>query len=619
MRKTIYLFIFLIVPLAVLSVAKSATVLKPSEVFSDIDNANIETLNEVSPSSLATDKKAWQKILKDSGIDNWDPEDNPQGTLSFNGKSLWKTRPKCSAQALKKAVDASSHSGTTIKNFIERCEKKILQYPRSAFFTLYQIAQLNYDFKQHPYIKPVKLTLEDGTILRGFLGLKSDNKPRPMVIARCGLFCDADRSRSGKNMMMHLFDESPFNILFLGNSTGSHFHRDNRNIALGGFDEGIQLMNIAKIINDHPNLSQRTSSFHIATVSLGSHGALYSGLYNSYNYSLQYPKINSIIAMCPVVELQTTLQKSFTDIIRRNFFLFFFKSAIIKAYAFIPTLQEIFPDIAKIQSGAVPAALVEAAVEYYKDKGSGWTLPPFTGATINNEAEFWSLNNYLRFAHLSNTPTLVVSSKNDFIVTYEENTKRLEEALAQRPNPDLQVISLQYGSHCAPSINYSRETLSQAYRSFILSHSPTLIEEQKTVASQKFFPNPELSDGDVLFDTSWTITHQDNGQISFTIWRKGNNYCTDSEIFGPCERWSLESCADIDPYERKGPRECFRTVEQDVSNDKLKVFALNDAINETQAEAFTRWANTHLKVVNAQGKEAPYADTPKSITWQGQP
>src|SRR5690606_24972327 len=112
-----------------------------------------------------------------------------------------------------------------------------------------------------------------------------------------------------KNFFMHLFEESPFHILYLANVTGTEYMKDNHSVALGGMDEGRQIIKLVEMLNKDPKYKDLIEDIHVVGVSLGSHGVLYSSLYNSFDNS-DY-KIKSAVALCPVVNLEPTIKSVF--------------------------------------------------------------------------------------------------------------------------------------------------------------------------------------------------------------------------------------------------------------------------------------------------------------------
>jgi len=68
-------------------------------------------------------------------------------------------------------------------------------------------ANVRYKFRQHQNIEAVMVKLHDGRKIRGFLAMKKDEIKRPMVIVRCGVFCNAKEASGIRSFLIHLFDE----------------------------------------------------------------------------------------------------------------------------------------------------------------------------------------------------------------------------------------------------------------------------------------------------------------------------------------------------------------------------------------------------------------------------
>ena len=104
---------------------------------------------------------------------------------------------------------------------------------------------------------------------------------------------------------------------FLANVSGTDYLKDNGVVAVGGFDEGDQIMQVAEIVKDsNAKLSQYISDIHVLGFSLGGNGALFSSLYNSFS---EDRPISSVAAICPVVNLQPTMESVFSKSFRGFF------------------------------------------------------------------------------------------------------------------------------------------------------------------------------------------------------------------------------------------------------------------------------------------------------------
>ena len=103
--------------------------------------------------------------------------------------------------------------------------------------------------------------------------------PVAYVIAGVFLFLSGYLFR---NILMHGFDESPFNILVLNGNTSAEYFMDNQRVSVGGFDEGRQAIAIAQWLRTKSPIADRIASLHLIGISNGSHGTLYAAAYNDY-------------------------------------------------------------------------------------------------------------------------------------------------------------------------------------------------------------------------------------------------------------------------------------------------------------------------------------------------
>ena len=151
---------------------------------------------------------------------------------------------------------------TVTKNYFKKCSSELSQGTLKGILGLVKFSMYQYQFFRHPQIKSMTVTLENGTKIPAILALKLDPRPRPLVIVRCGVFCSAGQSATTKAYMMHLFDQSPFNVMILANQTGIDYLEMNKRVSLGGWAEGYENLEVAEWMRNKWEGRHRISSMH---------------------------------------------------------------------------------------------------------------------------------------------------------------------------------------------------------------------------------------------------------------------------------------------------------------------------------------------------------------------
>src|SRR5690606_29663669 len=131
-----------------------------------------------------------------------------------------------------------------VQTWIQNCQYEISRFREGAIQSLVRFSTVNYPLVKNSKLKNIEFTYDRGrSVARAIIGIK-DQKRRPLVVIKNGLYGEANEETVSKNFFMHLFDESPFHVLLLGNMTGKDFLLDNARVALGGYDEGRQIHEI---------------------------------------------------------------------------------------------------------------------------------------------------------------------------------------------------------------------------------------------------------------------------------------------------------------------------------------------------------------------------------------
>lgn len=403
---------------------------------------------------------------------NWQPSGNNVNLMTSD------CLPESIEKILQEKKSSESEKADLLNQFLQKCERTLNIGNFDGMGALAQVGTVQYRVEQNPNIRRVKINLSSGIALTGFMGLKDDQVKRPFVIVQCGALCGIDDSMS-HNLIMQIFEESPFNMLILSNITSTDFARDNGVVRFGGLEEGLGLVELSQMITaKNSSIRDIIDSVHIIGQSLGGHSALFSSLFAS---SLKNNRISSVMAICPVVDLEASyahLQNAeglVKLLIRRQFLSTF------------EITQETNPTIKaamQVEDSTFQEKMQFISRAYFANLQqrikSGLKLPPpFTDVSLHTIEDFWYLSNINHHTDLIKIPTLLLAAKNDIVVPYPSNSGALATTLNTRPNPLIGVSVTETGSHCAQSITLGWPTISRMIKAHILSHSPQFQEKLK--------------------------------------------------------------------------------------------------------------------------------------------
>lgn len=404
-----------------------------------------------------------------------------RGTVTGISRTL--AQGDCQGDRISSVFQKSDNLSSQVEElraYFEKCGHDIANpWDRSAVLPLIKFSAIRYAIAENPHLRTAKITLPSGRIVNGVMGLKPDRKPRPFILVKCGVFCDAKESSNVISALMHLFDESPFHVLVLGNITGAQFEAENSSFAVGGFDEGRQLFKIASFLKEESPFKERISSVQTLGVSLGGHAALYSALYSSQNrLASGQLAIDATMAICPVVNLENSLLRLYNhDLLSHGYSLITFRTLLSFADR-LPFLRKALEKINKINPHEFFVLLTDSSLRYYRDwtREKPWDVNPFMGLQVRELEQFWGINNFSLFTGMVAIPTFVVVAENDDIVRDSDNA-----ALIPQSNPLVQVLSIPQGGHCAFSVANGYERWSRLLQEYFVSNDPLWKLRRQTV------------------------------------------------------------------------------------------------------------------------------------------
>jgi len=500
---------------------------------------------------------------------------------------------------LAQAGSSAQAHASALNRFFADCETPLRWGAPRGTKAIFNLSQIVYRFCENPSLRKVMLTLPNGDRVRGILGLKSDSSPRPLVIAKCGVLCNAGDSAM-RFILMHLFDESPFNLLLLANATGADYVRDNAYFVPGGFKEGQHIIYAAELLRKSA-LAPRISSVHSVGVSLGGHASLYAAFLNPYQHGEKgEPLLRSTLAACPVVNLNSSMHDLFEFSLKGTLAQFMFKSSIDKVLSTHPELAPLF-NWWNAPRWERPDRIADQAATFLRNKGRDWALPPFNTVSIRDRGDFWSYSQFsaLASANPIHTPTLALASEDDEVVNPNTNIKTLAKA-------NLPAVVLPFGDHCAINQIYGWRTASTIFQGYILSMSPEFSRRARldSVALPPTEP-PSQTAPELHGVTRFSFA---SGQNALTI--------TQQFFIGTPKN----DCGRENPYFAR--LACYREAKRSVpfenlaaADGKLPWWAHMPA-TVAEAEALTRWANVNLRLADENNRTVDGTPSPgRRITW----
>lgn len=458
-----------------------------------------------------------------------------------------------------------------VKDFFAKCSGEFTANSTLGVLGLLKFARYQYNFLSHPQVKEFVVKLPNGTRVPGILALKTDPRPRPLVIVKCGVFCSAAQTASMKTYLMHLFDQSPFNVLMLANQTGIDYIYHNKRVSLGGWTEGYEALQVGKWMREKWEYKDRISSIHLMGISLGGNAAVMGASYNDRFPMNDGRKVfNSVTAICPVVSLKPTLERLFGSKSVGRVFSVVSKRHFKAARNFVSDVPDLITD-EKIPSSRFDMADFIGTLAATSLKRRGVDIP--------NTESFFKANNFWNLKAPVETPMLVWASKDDMIVHNDINAAVVEHDNYYEKSSNVGVLNFKYGNHCAFSSSYGTQISAAVLRTFVLAHSPEFVDEynHKEILPWPFaFENlgPEYEH----VGQSWNFySRSERVKVSFRLfdWKKS------------------ESCRKKGPWKAEG--ECISTKEYWLPISSLKVLGAKVPTTDSEAQALTREFNTKIE------------------------
>ena len=438
----------------------------------------------------------------------------------FQGLFLWKPSgqkstysPGCRPEDLYKSLmvnEDSRHQARAIEAHKTRCQKSFESNEFLTGINTWKMMSMEFDVHHHSLIHPIVFKLPGGVKLKGLLALKGDLKKRPFVIMRLGVFSNVEEFLPERYLLMQLFEQGLANVLVLENSTGADYIANNQRWSMGGYDEGLQNMQVVKMLrNPGEPLSQLISSVHLMGISLGGHGVLFASLLNEFNGRPEHRPIQSFTAFCPVIRLKETVEDITSAGIKGTAVDYWASMRLAGLQKKIPELADYgWQDTLKLKPSFLPKA-VNYLVKLYPQNPSSRgrvRVPP----QLEEVKGFWEANNFWPYYRDIQSSVLVMSTTQDHLVSADKNFNWLKEN-SKNWAGNLGMVQFEKGYHCTLPVSYDWSSIASMLNARIMSKDKNVrmkmreinvdISQQLTLEEVAEFKNP-------TFKVSWPNAYE---------------------------------------------------------------------------------------------------------------
>jgi hypothetical protein len=354
---------------------------------------------------------------------------------------------------LKNAKSSQEYS-EKLQNVLKNCEEEFKIQPVFFMTNILNMLNMRLDIQNHPQFHRVLIKFSKKhpqqkiQQTRALLALKSGSKKRPLIIIRAGIFSSIEEMYPERFLMMQLFEQSDYHVLVVGNSTGLDSINFNQDFVMGGFEEGLQNIEIARLLKDPKQpLSKKVSQVFLMGLSLGG-----QGVFQASQMQKAPALISGFLNLCPVADLKESVAG-----LEENYL----KKTVVNLWS-RRRLESLFKKNKEIQR---PSSLeiIENETSVFKE---------LDNYLVKQNPEFWKLNELNpTLAHQSNF--LVLYNSEDLLVNPLKNVLKYKSTYDS--------VGLKYGNHCTLPISYDWEFIRILLNSFVES---TLKIQKNLVWSQ---------------------------------------------------------------------------------------------------------------------------------------
>jgi predicted alpha/beta-fold hydrolase len=354
-------------------------------------------------------------------------------------------------------------------DYLTRCDSELQSGTNDPIRNTYETMMIDLKPEQHPNVRFVMFHLPNGIQLKGLLALKGDQKKRPLILLRLGIFSNVREFFPERYLFMQMFEQSPFNLLILESASSTEFTLRNKILSLGGVDEGVQDIQISRLIQaDSQPVSRFISSVHVMAVSFGGHGALFAALLN--DISRDHP-IRSVTTFCPLVHFKET----FNFHLSQGMYFYLMEYWIRNR---LRSLRDVMPDLDQENFVQSIFAHLEKNYNGAPSLDTNVTLPAGMSAFTKN---YWKANDFWPFFKQVKTPILILATEKDPIVPVGLNVETLLDGSTDVDKSNITSHIFQKGYHCSLPAAYDWYNTADFLIHYILSKEPRFVSRERVL------------------------------------------------------------------------------------------------------------------------------------------
>lgn len=304
------------------------------------------------------------------------------------------------------------------------------------------------------------------TQFRGLLGIHDFKLKRPLIVLRLGIHGNVDELIAERFLAKIIYENLDANFLIIESLTSHAFLVKNKNISLGGVDEGIQTFLAIKALAK-TDFNSLISSVHLVSLSMGSHSTFITAMLDQANGH----QIESILNFCPLINLRETFeyhnkpeknfQNALVDLwnVRRL-------KAVFDLYPQEPLLSDWWKTIFDFRPRFTSGILQLLNRDRHRPLVSPQTLeklvpsmkwPDGLKKHFNESTGIFELNNFWKLYQGVKTPMMIYTTPKDPLVINELNSELIFSGNQAGDFSNLKYHRLERGVHCglAPVYNWN--------------------------------------------------------------------------------------------------------------------------------------------------------------------
>ena len=349
-----------------------------------------------------------------------------------------------------------------LNEYMHRCLSEV-ESPTNLVSSTYLGTALRYSPRENPYGRHVLFQLPGGVRLKGYLAMH-DDKPRPLLLFRLGIFSNTEDFFPERYLLMQMFEQGPFNVLMLESMTGVEFSERNDVWGFAGMDEGVQNELIIQHLNQKSEpLSHFVSEIHLLATSLGGHSIWFTNLFEK-----KHRIVKSALALCPLMNLRDTLDFHLVQGVGESYI-----EKAARQY-----LKKFRDRYAELQGDQFIENYLHLLAEKYRGPVSDSLQISWPSELALKKKNFFKGNDFIEAYHDVLTPTMILATAKDPLVPYPFNIGRLIRGDYTFPRSEVEAHIFEDGYHCSFPSFFDWHESAALFQSYFLNFSTARFQER---------------------------------------------------------------------------------------------------------------------------------------------